>query len=151
MKKSEFERIVTRTFRALEARHGFKRGETVFSQKSCTVQFLNVTTDVTLHYEIGGKPWLSISDIKNAENKTTLEWILVERGVDKPPLPADAFLPTALPVKDLAVVLEQKNKQLLEYGMDFIKGDFSLIPALQKRAKKYELDCARYIAIHKSK
>jgi len=151
MKKSEFESIVTRTFRGLEARHGFKKGETVFDQKSCTVQFLNATTDVTLHYEIGRKPWLAIADIKDAENKTTLDWLLVERGIDKAPTAADAFRPTTLAGKDLAVFLEEKNQQLLEHGLDMIKGDFSLMPVLQKRAKKYAQDCDRYIAIHKTK
>jgi len=151
MKKSEFESIVTRSFRGLEARHGFKRGETVFARKSCTVQFLNATTNVTLHYEVGCKPWLAIADITDAENKTTLEWLLVERGVDKAPAPADAFRPTRLPVQDLAAVLDEKSKQLIEYGMDLIRGDFSLMPALQKRAKKYAQDCDRYIAIHKTR
>jgi len=151
MKKSEFERIVTKTFRSLESRHGFKKGETVYSQKGCTVHFLNTTTDVTLHYEIGVEPWLAIADIKDAENKSTLGWLLVERGIEKTPAPADAFRSTALPEKDLATTLEIKNQQLLEYGMDFIKGDFSLMPNLQKRARKYALDCEHYMAIHKSK
>jgi hypothetical protein len=148
MKKSEFERIVTKTFRGLD-KFGFKRGETVYSQKGCTVQFLNTTTDITLHYEIGGEPWLAIADIRDAGNKSTLEWLLVELGVEKAPTAAQAFRPTALPVKDLTSILEKKNQQLLEYGADFIKGDFSLMPNLQKRAKKYALECERYIAIHK--
>ena len=151
MKKSEFESIVTRTFRALEARHGFKKAPTEYSQKGCTVQFLNSTTNVTLHYELGGKPWLAISDVRDADNKTTLDWLLVERGIDKAPTPADAFRPTILVGKDLASFLEEKNNQLLEYGTDLIKGDFSVMPVLQKRAKKYAQDCDRYIAIHKTK
>jgi hypothetical protein len=151
MKKSEFERIVFRAFRNLESKHGFKKGETVYSQKGCTVQFCNATTDVTLYYEIGTEPWLAIADIKNAENKSTLGWLLVERGIEKMPIPADAFRSTTLLEKDFASFLEKKNQQLLEYGMDLINGDFSLMPALQKRAKKYALDCERYMAQHKSK
>jgi hypothetical protein len=148
MKKSEFERIVLKTFRGLD-KYGFKKGDTVYSQKGCTVQFLNATTDVTLHYEIGGEPWLAIAEVKNPENKSTLEWLLVELGIEKAPTPAQAFRPTALPVKDLSSALEKKNKQLLEYGADFIRGDFSLMPNLQKRAQKYALECDRYIALHK--
>jgi hypothetical protein len=151
MKKSEFENIVIRSFRTLEARHGFKKGETVFSQKGCTVEFSNATTNITLNYEIGGKPWLAISDIADAENKITLDWLLVERGVEKAPTPADAFRPTSLALKDLGGFLEEKNKLLLEHGMAFVTGDFSLMPVLQKRAKKYAQDCERYIAIRKSK
>ena len=151
MKKSEFERIVLKTFRSLESKHGFKRGETIFSPKNCTVQYLNATTDVTLHYEIGREPWLDISDIKDAESKSTLGWLLVERGVEKPPAPADAFRSAPVPNGNLESDLEKKVGQLLEYGADLMKGDFSLMPNLQKRAKKYALDCDRYAAIYKTK
>lgn len=151
MKKSEFERIVTSAFRSLESRHGFKMGETVYSQKNCTIQYLNTTTDVTLHYELGREPWLAIADLKNAENRSTLGWLLVERGVEKMPAPADAFRSTKLPDAKLASEIEKKVQQLIEHGTDLIKGDFSLMPNLQKRAKKYALDCDRYIALHKSK
>ena len=151
MKKSEFEHIITKTFRVLESRYGFKRGEAVYSSKGCTVQFQNATTDVTLHYEIGEEPWLDIADVKNVENKTTLGWLLVERGIEKTPAPAAAFRSKPLAEKDMEATLEKKNQQLVEYGMDLINGDFSLMPTLQKRAKKYALDCERYMAQHKSK
>ena len=151
MKKSEFERIVTGAFRSLESKHGFKMGEAVYSPKNCTIQYLNATTDVTLHYELGRKPWLDISDVKNAENKSTLGWLLVERGVRKAPAPADAFRSTHLSDDKLANDLETKVKQLIEHGSDLMNGDFSLMPNLQKRAKKYALDCERFVAIHKTK
>ncbi len=151
MKKSDFEQIVTKAFRNLESKHGFKKSETVYIKKGCTVQFVNPTTDITLHYEIGAEPWLSIADANNPENKTTLDWLLVERGVMKPPTPAQAFSTAPKPVAELASMLEIKNQQLIEYGTDLIKGDFSLMPALQKRAKKHALDCDRYIAQHQPK
>ena len=151
MKKTEFERILTKTFRVLEGRYGFKKGEAVYSSKGCTVQFQNATTDVTLHYEIGEEPWLDIADVKNAESKSTLGWLLVERGIEKMPTLAAAFRSTPMAERDLESVLEKKNQQLIEYGMDLINGDFSLMPALQKRAKKYALDCERYMSQHKSK
>jgi hypothetical protein len=151
MKKSEFERIVTGAFRSLESRHGFKMGEAVYSPKNCTIQYHNTTTDVTLHYELGREPWLDISDITNAENKSTLGWLLVERGVEKSPAPEAAFRSTQLPDTKLAGDLEKKVQQLIEHGPDLIQGDFSLMPKLQKRAKKYQLDCERFVAIHKSK
>lgn len=151
MKKSEFERIVTGAFRSLESKYGFKTGKTVYSQKNCSIQYVNATTEVTLHYELGREPWLSIADIKDADNKTTLGWLLVERGVEKSPSPASAFRSTHLPDEKLASDIENKIQQLIEHGTDLIKGDFSLMPNLQKRAKKYALDCERYIAIHNSK
>ena len=151
MKKSEFERIVTSAFRSLEVRHGFKMGEAVYSQKNCTIQYHNTTTDVTLHYELGKEPWLDISDTENVENKSTLGWLLVERGVVKSPTIEAAFRSTHLSDDKLAADLEKKVHQLIEHGADFMNGDFSLMPNLQKRSKKYAQDCARYIAIHKSK
>lgn len=151
MKKSEFERVILKAFRGLETKYGFKKGETIYSQKGCTVQFFNTTTDVTLHYEIGNEPWLTIADVQNPENRSTLGWLLVECGVEKEPMPAQAFRATVLPESELASNIEKKNQQLIQYGMDFIKGDFSLMPNLQKRAQKYELDCERFIAIHKTK
>jgi hypothetical protein len=80
-----------------------------------------------------------------------LGWLLVERGVVKTPAPEDAFRPTKLPDEKLASDIEKKVQQLIEYGADLMKGDFSLMPNLQKRAKTYALDCDRYIARHKTK
>jgi len=151
MKKSEFERIVTRTFRNLETRHGFKKGEVTYSKKNCTMHFLNTTTDVTLHYEIGNEPWIAIADINDADNGSTLGWLLVERGIEKSPPPAAAFRSTSLPDIKLEASLEKKVQQLIEHGKELMSGDFSLMPNLHKRSQKYALDCDRYIAIHKSK
>jgi hypothetical protein len=150
MKKSEFERIVEKTFRGLESRHGFKKGEVEFSKQNCAMQYLNTTTIVTVHYEFGGEPWVGITDRNNAENRSTLGWLLVERGVTREPAPADAFRSYKLSEKDFASILERESQQLLEYGMEFINGDFSIMPTLQKRAQKYAIDCKRYIAIHSS-
>jgi hypothetical protein len=151
MKKAEFERIVTKTFRGLEARHGFKRGEAEYTKKSYSMHYLNATTDVTVNYEFGGEPWLAVTDRKNPENRSTLGWLLVERGITKEPVPADAFRSINLSEQDFTAILEREKQQLLEYGMEFINGDFSIMPALQKRAQKYALDCEHYIAIYKSK
>ena len=151
MKKETFERIVTKTFRRLESRHGFKREEAVFSKQNCAMQYLNATTIVTIHYVFGGEPWIAITDRKNARNRSTLGWLMVERGITKEPVPADAFRSINLSEKDFTSILERENQQLLEYGMEFINGDFSVMPVLQKRAEKYALDCDRYIAIYRTK
>ncbi|HKI53409.1 MAG TPA: hypothetical protein VJ987_04745, partial [Anaerolineales bacterium] len=133
MKKEVFERIVTKTFRGLESRYGFKKGEVVFSKQNCALQYINATTIITIHYEFGGEPWVAIADRKNAENKSTLGWLLVELGITKEPSPADAFKSINLSEKDFTSILERENQQLLEYGMDFINGNFSILPTLQKR------------------
>jgi hypothetical protein len=151
MKKEAFERIVTKTFRGLEARHGFKRGETVVTKQNCAMQYVNATTIITVHYEFGGEPWIAIADRKDAGNKSTLGWLLVERGITKEPSPAEAFRSFNLSEKEFTSILERENQQLIEHGMEFINGDFSIMPALQKRAAKYALDCDHYFAIYRTK
>lgn len=152
MKKSQFEKITDKTFRGLETKYGFKKIETTYQQRSCIVRFQNATTELVLTYEIGGIPWLAIADISNPEEKqTTLEWLLVEQGVEKTPTPEAAFLPTKMEESKLEAVLQSKNQQLLEFGADLLKGDFTILPKLQKRAGKYALECKRYVDIHKIK
>jgi hypothetical protein len=42
------------------------------------------------------------------------------------------------------------GQQILDYGAELLKGDFTIMPKLQARAKKYDLECKRYLSIHKS-
>ena len=151
MKKSKFERLVEKAFWGLEARYGFKKIETKFENRSVTVRFQNTTTDILLNYEIGNTPWLEIADVHKAKNKSTLGWLLVETGVDKSPLPEQAFKPTKLNEDELETVLQTMGQQLLDHGANLLKGDFAIMPKLQARAKKYALECDRYLTIHKPK
>ena|SRR3989304_6296068 len=151
MKKSKFEQIVEKTFWGLEARYGFKKIGTKFENRSVTVQFQNATTEVILNYEIGNTPWVEISDMRNPDNKSTLGWLLVEKGVDKPPLPEQAFRPSTLNEGELEPVLQTMGQQLLEHGVDLLKGDFAIMPKLQDRARKYALECDHYLSIRKPK
>ena len=151
MKKSNFERMVEKAFWGLEARYGFKKTETKFENRSVTVRFQNTTTEILLNYEIGNTPWLEIADVHNAANKSTLGWLLVETGVDKAPLPEQAFHPTTLNEGELEPILQRMGQQLLDHGADLLKGDFAMMPKLQGRAKKYALECDRYLSIHKPK
>ena len=150
MKKTEFEIMVDKAFGWLEGKYGFKKTETRFVDRSCTVRFRNATTEVLLNYEIGNTPWLEVSDVHNAENKSTLGWLLVELGVEKPPTPDQAFRPTTLGEGMLEPTLKKLGQQLSDYGAELSKGDFTVIPKLQARARKYDLECQRYLSIHKS-
>jgi hypothetical protein len=150
MKKTEFELMVDKAFWGLEAKYGFKKTKTSFVDRSCTIQFRNTTTEILLNYEIGNTPWLEISDIHNAENKSTLGWLLVELEVDVPPKPEQAFRPTTLSEGTLEPTLQKMGQQVLDYGAQLLKGDFAVVPKLQARAKKYDLECQRYLSIHKS-
>jgi len=150
MKKTEFESMVDKAFWSLEAKYGFKKTETHFVDRTCTVQFRNATTEILLNYELGNTPWLEISDTHNAENKSTLGWLLVELGVDPSPKPEQAFRPTTLSEGTLEPTLQKMGQQLSDLGVELLKGDFTIMPNLQARAKKYDLECRRYLSIHKS-
>jgi hypothetical protein len=150
MKKIEFENMVDKAFWGLEVKFGFKKTETSYKDRTCNVQFKNETTSILLNYELGSTPWLEISDVHNAKNKSTLGWLLVELGVDKAPKPEQAFRPTTLSDGTLEPVLQKMGKQLMDYGADLLKGDFAILPKLHARAKKYDLECQRYLSIHKS-
>jgi hypothetical protein len=151
MKKSKFERMVEKAFWGLETRYGFKKTETKFENRSVTIRFQNATTEILLNYEIGNTPWLEIADVHNAKTKSTLGWLLVEKGIDKAPLREQAFQPTTLNENELDPVLQTMGKQLLDHGADLLKGDFAIMPKLQDRARKYALECDRYLSIRKPK
>jgi len=151
MKKSTFERTVEKAFWGLEARYAFKKIETKFENRSVTVRFQNTTTEILLNYEIGNTPWLEIAEVHNLANKSTLGWLLVEKGIEKSPLPEQAFHPTTLNESDLDPILQTMGQQLLDYGDDLLKGNFAMMPKLQDRARKYALECDRYLSIRKPK
>ena len=150
MKKSAFESMVDKAFWGLEAKYGFKKTETNFVNRTCTVKFQNKTTEVLLNYELGNTPWLTISEIHNMDNKSTLGWLLVELGIDETPKPEQAFHPTTLGESELGPTLEKMGQQIIKHGADLLKGDFAILPKLQARAKKYDAECKNYLAIHKS-
>jgi hypothetical protein len=152
MKKSEFEKIVDRTFWGLETGYGFKKTETTFQRRSCIIRYQNTTTELVVNYEIGHTPWLGFADITNRQEKqSTLEWLLVEQGIEKSPAPEAAFIPAKMDESKLESILQSKNQQLIEFGADLLKGDFTILPKLQKRAGKYASDCKRYVNLHKIK
>jgi hypothetical protein len=150
MKKTEFENMVDKAFWGLEAKYGFKKIATSYVDRTCIVRFKNGTTEIILNYELGNTPWLEISDVQNAENKSTLGWLLVELGVEMAPKPEQAFRPTTLGEGTLETVLQKMGQQIMDLGSDLLKGDFTILPKLQARARKYDLECQRYLSIHKS-
>jgi len=145
MRKSEFERIVDKTFWGLEAKHDFTKTETAYHRGGVTVRYQNPTTEVILTYEIGAFPWVTIADIKNPDtNKASLDWLLVELGEKKTPTTDEAFFSAKMDESQLEAELQQKGDQLLNFGVDFLKGDFTLLPKLQKRAEDYLAECKKF-------
>jgi hypothetical protein len=145
MRKSEFERIVNKTFLDLEAKYGFKKTETIFRTRGVAVSYQNPTTEVVLNYEIGDFPWVTIADVNHPEtDRASLDWLLVELGEREPPAPEEAFSPAEMDNSQLETVLQQKCEQLLSFGAPLLKGDFTLLPKLQKRAEDYLAECKKF-------
>ena len=151
MRKSEFEQIVDKCFRSLENIYDFKRTETTYHRGGVFVRFKNPTTEVHLNYEIGVFPWLIIADIKDPETeKASLDWLLVELGERETPRVDEAFLPAKMDEGQLEAELKKKSDQLLKFGTDFLKGDFTLLPKLIKRADDYLAECKKFADRHNS-
>ena len=152
MRKSEFEQIVEKTFWSLEAKHGFKKGEAIYHRGGVIVRFHNATTQVDINYEIGTFPWVTIADVKNPEtDKSSLDWLLVELGEKESPTIDQAFFPAKMDEGQLEGELQKKSEQLLKFGTAFMKGDFTLLPKLQKRAEDYLAECKKFAEQKKSK
>jgi hypothetical protein len=150
MRKSVFEGMVNRAFGELEGKYGFKKIETKYEDRGVTVLYRNATTELCLNYEIGDTPWLEISDVQHTENKSTLGWLLVELGEQEAPTAAQAFRATPLAEDKLGAALMEMGQQTAKNAADLLRGDFSILPKLQQRAKKYDQECKRYLATHKS-
>jgi hypothetical protein len=145
MRISEFDRIVDKTFWGLVNKHDFIKIETSYYKGGVNVCYQNSTTEIILNYEIGTFPWVTIADIRNPEKaRISLDWLLVELGEAKSPTTDEAFFPAKMDEGQLEAELQKRGDQLLKYGTDFIKGDFTLLPKLQKRAKDYLVECKRF-------
>lgn len=145
MRKSEFERLVDKTFWGLTNKYDFKKTETSYHTGGVFVRFQNPTTEIILNYEIGAFPWVTIADINNSEtDRISLDWLLVELGETNSPTTDEAFFPPKMDEGQLEVELQQKGDQLLEFGTDFMKGDFTLLPKVQKRAEDYLAECKKF-------
>jgi hypothetical protein len=70
--------------------------------------------------------------------------------VEEFPKPEQAFRPTTLREGTLEPVLQKMGQQILDHGAELLRGDFAILPKLQTRARKYDLECQHYLAIHKS-
>ena len=144
MKKSEFERLVEKSFSPLENKYKFKKTASDFHVNGVTVTFQNTTTEVCLNYEIGAYPWITIGDIKNPEEeRASLDWLLVEIGEREAPTTDEAFFPPIMEETELDAQLKIKSKQLLEFGTEMLNGDFKALPKLKTRAENYLAECKK--------
>ena len=144
MKKSEFDRIVDKSFVHLESKYKFKKTATDFHVNGVIVTFQNPTTEVCVNYEIGAFPWITIGDINNPqEDRASLDWLLVEIGEREAPTTDEAFFPPTMEETELEAELHKKSEQLLQFGTEMLKGDFKLLPRLKARGEDYLAECKK--------
>ncbi len=144
MKKSEFDRLVQKSFVPLESKYKFKKAASEFHVNGVIVTFQNTTTEVCLNYEIGAFPWITIADINNPEEeRVSLDWLLVELGERDAPTTDEAFFPPTMEEEDLEAEIQKKSNQLIEFGSEMLNGDFSLLPKLKTRAENYLAECKK--------
>ncbi len=144
MKKSEFDRLVQKSFVSLESKYKFKKTDTAFHTGGVVVTFQNPTTEICLNYEIGAFPWITIADINNPkEERASLDWLLVELGEREAPTTDEAFFPPKMEEEQLGVELQKKSAQLIQFGSEMLNGDFSLLPKLKTRAENYLAECKK--------
>ena len=145
MKKANFERLIDKTFSRLGTKFDFKKVKTNYHSGGAEVVFQNKTTEVIVNYEIGEFPWVTMADINNPKTaRASLDWLLVELGERESPTTDEAFFPLRMDDTQLEDELRKKSEQLLKFGADFLRGDFSLLPNLQERAEAYLAECKRF-------
>ncbi len=150
MNKVNIEQLLEKKFSSLERKFAFKKIKTEYDQGCVIVTYQNFTTEVLLNYEAGEFPWVIIADIKNPQkDRTSLDWLLVELGEREAPTTDDAFFPEKMDESQLESELEKKKDQLIKFGEDMLKGDFSLLPKLQERADAYLAECKKFANRHK--
>jgi hypothetical protein len=148
MKRTTFESLVEKAFYGLEAQYGFKKIEAKLTDHGAAIRYRNTTTELCLNYDLGNPIWLEIIEADHPENKSTLGWLLVERGEQRSPTVSQAFNATGPKDKEIEGILKTIVQQVMDHGADLLKGDFTLLPKLQQRAKRYDAECKRYLAIH---
>jgi hypothetical protein len=148
MKRTTFESLLDKAFYGLEAQYGFKKIEAKLTDHGAAIRYRNTTTELCLNYDLGNPIWLEIIEADHPESKTTLGWLLVERGEQRSPTVSQAFRATGPKDNEIEGILKTIVQQVMDHGADLLKGDFSLLPNLQQRAKRYDAECKRYLAVH---
>jgi hypothetical protein len=89
-------------------------------------------------------PWVRIADVHNLQKASSLEWLLVELGVEKMPTPEEAYRFPKYSEQDIYAALQKKSQQLHEYGKDILTGNFAIFPKLQERGLRFVKECETY-------
>jgi hypothetical protein len=144
MNIKEYEALVDDIFRTVVAEYHFKKTQAVAQGFECWVIYQNSTTEISIFCEAGSLPWVRIADVHNPQNVSSLEWLMVELGIEKMPTPEEAYHFPKYTGQDIIAALQKKAQQLHEYGQDVLTGKFAIFPKLQERGLRFVRECEAY-------
>jgi hypothetical protein len=139
-----YEALIDNIFQAVIAEYSFKKFQVDAQRFEYWVVYRNLTTEISIFWEMGSLPWMRIADVHNLQNASSLEWLLVELGVEKMPTPEEAYHFPQYSEQDIVAALQKKEQQLHEYGKDVLTGNFVIFPKLQERGLRFVQECEAY-------
>ncbi len=129
----DFFGAVREAFDFLTTDFGFSEVETGYRTPECWILFRNRTTEVAVTAEPDGEPWVAIEHISWDDGilqrlgATSLELLMEELQKNKKEDEAAA--------QAMSARVKRKARHLKEFGAGLLRGDFSLLPKLEERAR----------------
>lgn len=144
MNIKEYETLVDNIFQAAITEHHLKKIRADVQRYEYRVVYQNSTTEISIFCESGCLPWIRIADVHNPQNASSLEWLMVELGVERMPTPEEAYRFPKYTEQDVIAAFQKKAQQLSEYGKDVLTGNFSIFPKLQELGLRFVRECEAY-------
>jgi hypothetical protein len=126
-------------FDYLVTRYGFQRTTEQAIGPEAWVVFESTTTRITVHYEMGGAPWIEIGRLEDRNGRRVqtkeigLDLVLREKGKA---LKDEVVPPRDLSGTELSAMLHARARLLADVAEDLLRGDFRSLPRLWSKAEK---------------
>jgi hypothetical protein len=144
MNIKEYEALVDGIFHAVATEYNLKKVQVSAQGFEYWVVYQNSTTEISAFWELSSLPWVRIADVHNSQNSSSLEWLMVELGIEKMPTPEEAYRFPKYSEPDIIAALHKKAQQLIEHGRDVLTGDFAIFPKLQELGLRFVQECEAY-------
>jgi hypothetical protein len=138
-----FKKSTLEAFNFLTTEYGFEHVSTSEYGHECDLTFWNQTTEVSVDYELGGGPSVSLGKLERTDGKTVdtrlypLRAVVAERCPENLPKIEWGHANGKASEQDLHDALHAYAALLKEYAGDMLGGDFGVVPALKKRTAEF--------------
>ena len=135
---AEFFTAVETHFAFLKKDYGFEIESTDEVGPECSIVFVNATTIVIVHYEIGGTPWIELRPRrpeavpKGAVPRCDMMFVVEELA----PTQAAMLWEGPLNGSDPVNALRALSGALREFGHDILRGDFTIFSVITERVRE---------------